>query len=97
MGDGRMADIMFDGTSTDLNDAGRNNLGPIADRLMANPRSRVTIMTHADRNGAAMARTRAAAVRQAMIDRGVPANRIRVVASRPTRGMDPNGVHVMVR
>ena len=97
MGDGRMADIMFDGTSTDLNDAGRNNLGPIADSLSSNPRSRVTIMTHADRAGAAMARTRAAAVRQAMIDRGVAANRIRVVAGRPMAGMDPNGVLVMVR
>ena len=97
MGDGRMADIMFDGSSTDLNDAGRTSLGPVADRLGSNPRSRVTIMTHADRAGAGMARTRAAAVRQAMIDRGVAANRIRVVAGRPMRGMDPSGVHVMVR
>jgi len=97
MGDGRMADIMFDGTSTDLNDAGRNGLGPMADRLSANPRSRVTIMTHADRAGAAMARTRAAAVRQAMIDRGVAANRIRVVAGRPASNMEPNSVHLMVR
>jgi hypothetical protein len=44
-----------------------------------------------------MARTRAAAVRQALLDRGVPANRIRVMQGRAGGGMDAGAVQVNVR
>ncbi|MBY0337764.1 MAG: OmpA family protein [Acetobacteraceae bacterium] len=93
-GDGRSATLNFDGDT--LTQANQEQLSPVVERLMANRRSRVTIATHAGREDRAMARSRAQAVRQALIDAGVPANRIRTVNA-TARGMSPNEVMVQVR
>lgn len=96
-GDGRVASMNFADMSGDLTESGRGNLGPVVDRLMANPNSRVMITTYSARGDMPMARTRGQAVRQALIDRGVPANRIRVMNAGMMRGADGNAVQVQVR
>ncbi|MCW8087471.1 OmpA family protein [Sabulicella glaciei] len=96
-GDGRVTHVRFDPTSSTLPDEAMANLGPAVDRLNDNPRTRMTITTYANRQGTQVARSRAQAIRQAMIERGIPANRIRVVNAGMARGAEPDMVQVAVR
>jgi outer membrane protein OmpA-like peptidoglycan-associated protein len=94
MGDGRTATLRLEGDM--LSDADRAQLSPIVERLQANRRATVTIATHAGREDRAAARTRAQAVRAALVDAGVPANRIRTVNAQ-ARGMSAEEVMLQVR
>ncbi|WP_207540838.1 OmpA family protein [Sabulicella rubraurantiaca] len=96
-GDGRVTHLRFDPRSGTLPDEAMVNLGPAVDRLNDNPRARVTITTYANRDGTQVARSRAQAIRQAMIERGIAANRIRIVNAGMARGADPEMVQVAVR
>lgn len=96
-GDGRVATLNFAPMSTELNQMARINLTPVAERLLANPGSRVVITTYSGPSTAPMARERAAVLRQILIDRGVSADRIRVVNGRMMRGADVDGVQLQVQ
>lgn len=96
-GDGRVATIRFEpGTST-LTPAGRASLGPVMDRLMANPRSPVTITSYSPRNDMMTSRSRTAAVRSALTEQGIAARRIRVVNAGMMANADAEVVQVQVR
>ena len=96
-GDGRVATLNFPPMSTELNQMARINLTPVVERLLANPGSRVVITTYSGPSTAPMARERAAVLRQILIDRGVSADRIRVVNGRMARGADVDGVQLQVQ
>lgn len=93
-GDGRVTTLNFTAGAADF-DAAR--LGAAVDRLNANPRARVTIATYSSRAGMGVARARAQAVRQALVDRGIAPNRIRIVNGGMMRGADADAVQVSVR
>ena len=96
-GDGRVATVTFDANSAEFTQAGRSNIGPVAMRMMNSPESRAVITTYSGPRESGMARQRAAAVRQFLIDGGVPAQRIRVVNGRMMPNADVNGVQVQVQ
>ncbi|MDB5411884.1 MAG: OmpA family, partial [Rubritepida sp.] len=93
----RVAAVRFDPTANTLNPAARSELGPVLDRLMANPREPVLVTSYSDRADMPLARERTQAVRAALIERGVTASRIRVMNSRMMNDADPNVVQVQVR
>lgn len=95
-GDGRIATLNFMPMSAALSQMSSANLALVTERLMANPRSRAMITTYAGPNDSAIARERGVAVRQALLDRGVTADRIRVTNARMTRGAAADGVQVQV-
>ena len=95
-GDGRVAVLNFAPMSVEMNQMGRSNFAPVADRLLANPQSLVAITTYAGPREAPMARERANIVRQMLIDRGIAPSRIRVVNAPMARGADGDGVQLQV-
>jgi type IV pilus biogenesis protein CpaD/CtpE len=96
-GDGRVAAVRFDPGATNITPMGRATLGPVLDRLMANPRSPVTITSYSERMDIANSRARTAAVRSALTQHGVASNRIRVVNAGMLANADPDVVQVQVR
>lgn len=95
--DGRVAAVRFEpGTST-LTPTARAELGPLLERLEANPRALVTITSYSERSDLATARARAAAVRVLLTTQGVAARRIRVVNAGMMAGADVDVVQVQVR
>lgn len=96
-GDGRVATIRFEPGASALLPAGRASLGPVMDRLMANPRSPVTITSYSPRNDMMTSRARTAAVRSALTEQGIAARRIRVVNAGMMANADAEVVQVQVR
>ncbi|UPY35645.1 CpaD family pilus assembly lipoprotein [Sediminicoccus sp. KRV36] len=96
-GDGRVAAIRFDAGTSNLTPMARASLGPVLDRLMANPRSPVTITSYSERMDLAMSRARTATVRSALAQHGVAGSRIRVVNAGMMANADPDVVQVQVR
>lgn len=96
-GDGRVAAVRFEpGTST-LTPMALASLGPLRERLAANPRALVTITSYSERTDLATARARANAVRSALTEQGVAARRIRVVNAGMLANADPDVVQVQLR
>ncbi|WP_424811767.1 OmpA family protein [Roseococcus sp. YIM B11640] len=96
-GDGRVASIRFEPASSVLTPAARSELGPVLDRLMANPSEPVRITSYSDVADMPLARERTQAVRLALTERGVARTRIRVMNARMMPNADPNAVQVQVR
>ncbi len=93
-GDGRVTTLNFTAGMTDF-DAAR--LNGTLERLNANPRAVATIATYSNRAGMDVARSRARAVRQALLDRGIAPNRVRIVNGGMVRGADADAVQITVR
>jgi outer membrane protein OmpA-like peptidoglycan-associated protein len=73
--------VFFDTGKTALKPGARNTLGKIADQLRINENTRITIEGHTDSVGSeqlnqSLSEKRAAAVRDYLVSRGVPADRI---------------------
>lgn len=96
-GDGRVAAVAFDAGASNLMPMARASLGPVLDRLMANPRSIVTITSYAQRSDMALARARTATIRTALTEHGVNARRVRVVNAGMMNNANPDIVQVQVR
>lgn len=96
-GDGRVAAIRFDPMSSVLTPMARAELGPVLDRLMANPGVPVRITSYAATPDMPLARERTQTIRMALTERGVNRNRIRVLNARMMPNADPNVVQVEVR
>ncbi|MEI6160748.1 MAG: OmpA family protein, partial [Roseococcus sp.] len=96
-GDGRVAAVRFDPESSNLTPMARASLGPVLDRLMANPATPVTITSYSERTDMARARARTAAVRSMLTERGVASRRIRTVNAGIMANADPDVVQVQVR
>ncbi|MBS7813054.1 CpaD family pilus assembly lipoprotein [Roseococcus pinisoli] len=96
-GDGRVAAIRFDANSNVLTPMARAELGPVLDRLMANPNTPVRITSYSTREAMPLSRERTQAIRAALTDRGVSSSRIRVLNARPMANSDPDVVQVEVR
>ncbi|WPB86519.1 OmpA family protein [Sediminicoccus rosea] len=91
------ASVRFAPGSSSLDEAGQASLAPILARLLAEPRSVATIITHAAGMDFSVARARAMAVRRALTGRGIPGRRIRIVNAGMSRGAEPGVVLVRVR
>lgn len=96
-GDGRVTVLNFQPGVGALPETAGASLGAATERLSANPRSTVVIATYATREGMGLARERARAVRQALMERGIAPNRIRIVNGGMRRGADADAVQVTVR
>ena len=96
-GDGRVAAIRFDPMSSVLTPQARAELGPVLDRLMANPRTPVRITSYSAREAMPLSRERTQAIRMALAERGVDRGRIRVLNARLLPNADPDVVQVEVR
>jgi type IV pilus biogenesis protein CpaD/CtpE len=75
----------------------RASLGPVLDRLFANPRAMVTITSYSERTDLATAGPRAAAMRDVLTEQGVAARRIRVVNAGMLANADSDVVPVQLR
>lgn len=91
------ASVRFAPGSSSLDEAGQASLVPVLARLLAEPRSIVTIITHAVGMDFAIARARAMAVRRALTGRGIPGRRIRIVNAGMAPGTESGVVVVRVR
>lgn len=96
-GDGRVAAVRFEPGMSNLTATGRASLAPVLDRLMANPRSPVTITSYSPRTDIMSSRARTTAVRAALTEQGIAAGRIRVVNAGMMANADPDVVQVQVR
>lgn len=96
-GDGRVAAIRFEPMSSVLTPRARAELGPVLERLLANPRTPVRITSYSPREAMPLARERTQAVRMALTERGVDRARIRVLNARLMPNADPDVVQVEVR
>ena len=96
-GDGRVAAVRFDPDSSNLTPMARASIGPVLDRLMANPSQPVTITSYSERTDMARARARTAAIRSVLTERGVANRRIRVVNAGMMANSDADVVQVQVR
>jgi type IV pilus biogenesis protein CpaD/CtpE len=96
-GDGRIAAVRFDAGTSNLTPMARASLGPVLDRLMANPRSPVTITSYSERTDMARSRARTATIRTMLTEHGVAGNRIRTVNAGMMANADPDVVQVQVR
>lgn len=96
-GDGRVAAIRFEPMSSVLTPRARAELGPVLERLLANPRAPVRITSYSPREAMPLARERTQAVRMALTERGVDRARIRVLNARLLPNADPDVVQVEVR
>ncbi|WP_421988687.1 hypothetical protein [Roseococcus sp.] len=96
-GDGRVAAVRFDAASSVLTPMARAELGPVLDRLMANPGTPVRITSYSSREDMPMARERTQTIRMALTERGVSRGRIRVMNARLMPNADPDVVQVQVQ
>ncbi|TCI00081.1 hypothetical protein EJV46_05345 [Roseococcus sp. SYP-B2431] len=96
-GDGRVAAIHFEPMSSVLTPQARAELGPVLDRLMANPGTPVRITSYSARDAMPLSRERTQAIRMALSERGVPSARIRVLNARMMPNADPDVVQVQVQ
>jgi outer membrane protein OmpA-like peptidoglycan-associated protein len=96
-GDGRVATIRFDPMSSVLTPLARAELGPVLDRLMANPGTPVRITSYSERDAMPLSRERTQTIRLALTERGVPTARIRVLNARLMPNADPDVVQVQVQ
>jgi len=96
-GDGRVATIRFDAMSSVLTSGARAELGPVLDRLLANPGAPVRITSYSSREAMPLSRERTQAIRMALTERGVPSARIRVLNARMMPNADPDIVQVQVQ
>ncbi|MFL1463922.1 hypothetical protein ACI6QG_17055 [Roseococcus sp. DSY-14] len=93
LGDGRVTMLEFSPGAATLPEGAAGVLDAAVARLGANPRAVAVVTAPATRQGMALAQERAQAVRQALLDRGVSARRIRLVHGR----LGPDAVRVTVR
>jgi len=96
-GDGRVAAVRFDAMSSVLTPMARAELGPVLDRLMANPNTPVRITSYSSRDAMPLSRERTQAIRMALTERGVSRTRIRVLNARMMPNADPDVVQVQVQ
>lgn len=96
-GDGRVAAVRFEPGSQALTPMARAGLGPLLERLEANPRALVTITSYSERTDLATARARANAVRRALTEQGIAARRVRVVNAGMITNAESDVVQVQLR